>query len=185
MSKAKYDLSITQRLFLDYVKFKTHNNIPFFMGNEKIAEALDLTTNTAKIMVNTLVKNSYLNKEKDQSGRRVLSLTQKEYKPLFEDLRNIDKKLLKSERDNYKNDAQYYEQQFKQEEAHSEQLLRSNEKLNSKNFSLTQKIDELTNRVNQLEIQCSQQDERIKKLENVFFARGMTSQQLEEFLQSA
>ena len=95
MSKAKYDLSVTQRLFLDYVKFKTHNNIPFFMGNEKIADALDLTVNSAKIMVNTLVRGGYLNKEKDKSGRRVLSLTSKEYKPLFEDLRNIDKKLLK------------------------------------------------------------------------------------------
>lgn len=44
MSKAKYDLSVTQRLFLDYVKFKTHNNIPFFMGNEKITEVFLLKT---------------------------------------------------------------------------------------------------------------------------------------------
>ena len=185
MSKAKYDLSVTQRLFLDYVKFKTHNNIPFFMGNEKIADALDLTVNTAKIMVNNLVRGGYINKEKDKNGRRVLSLTLKEYKPLFEDLRNIDKKLLKSERDYYKNDAEYYEQQYKQEEAHCEQLLRDNDKLNGKNFSLTQKIDDLTRRVNQLEIQCGQQDERIKKLESVFLNYGITSQQIEEILQSA
>lgn len=185
MSKAKYDLSVNQRLFLDYVKFKSHNNVPFFMGNEKIADALDLTVNTAKIMVNTLVKDGYLNKEKDKNGRRVLSLTLKEYKPLFEDLRNIDKKLLKSERDYYKNDAEYYEQQYKQEEAHCEQLLRDNDKLNGKNFSLTQKIDDLTKRVSKLEIQCSQQDERIKKLESVFLNYGITSQQIEEILQSA
>ena len=63
--------------------------------------------------------------------------------------------------------------------------MRNSEKLNSKNFSLTQKIDDLTRRVSQLEMQCSQQDERIKKLESVFLNYGITSQQIEEILQAA
>ena len=40
MSKSKAELSITKRLLLDFIKYKTNNNHTFFMGNDKIAAAL-------------------------------------------------------------------------------------------------------------------------------------------------
>ena len=47
-------LSITKHLLLDFIKYKTNNNHTFFMGNDKIAAALGLTVNSAKVMVNEL-----------------------------------------------------------------------------------------------------------------------------------
>lgn len=42
MSKSKAELSITKRLLLDFIKYKTNNNHTFFMGNDKIAASLGL-----------------------------------------------------------------------------------------------------------------------------------------------
>lgn len=96
MSRSKAELSITKRILLDYIKFKTNNNHIFFAGNEYIAEALDLTPSTAKVMVNDLIRKGYLYKGTDKYKRRILVLTGKEYKPLFENMANVDKALLKS-----------------------------------------------------------------------------------------
>ena len=43
ISSSKAQLSITKRVLLDYIKFKTNNNFKFFAGNEYIADVLDLT----------------------------------------------------------------------------------------------------------------------------------------------
>ncbi len=86
MSRNKSELSITKRLLLDYIKFKKDNNHPFFGSNECIGSALDLTPATAKVMVNELIRQGYLYKEIDRNNRRILSLTGKEYKPLFENM---------------------------------------------------------------------------------------------------
>lgn len=59
MSKSKAELSITKRLLLDFIKYKTNNNHIFFMGNDKIAAALGLTVNSAKVMVNELIREGY------------------------------------------------------------------------------------------------------------------------------
>ena len=99
MSKSKSELSMTKRVLLDFIKFKTNNHHIFFASNEYIANMLDLTTNTAKTFVNDLIREGYLYKETDKFGRRVLSLTGKEFKPLFEDLTNLDKKVLKQEKE--------------------------------------------------------------------------------------
>ena len=107
MSKSKSELSITKRVLLDFVKFKTQNGHQFFASNEYIAKGLDLTESTAKTFVNDLIRDGYLDKEIDKMGKRILSLTGKEYKPLFEDMRNIDKNVLKSERDTAVNENQY------------------------------------------------------------------------------
>ena len=75
MSSSKAQLSITKRVLLDFVKFKTNNNFKFFGGNEYIASVLDLTKNTAKTFVNDLIREGYLYKETDKKGRRLLSLS--------------------------------------------------------------------------------------------------------------
>ena len=69
MSKSKSDLSITKRVLLDYVKYKTQNGHPFFASNEYIALGLDLTVSTAKTFVNDLIRDGYLYKETDKKGK--------------------------------------------------------------------------------------------------------------------
>lgn len=122
MSKSKATLSITERLLLDFIKFKTNRNFKFFMNNEKIALALELTPNSAKVMVNKLARDGYLIKELDNHGRRILSLSGKAYTPLFVDLRNVEKKLILLELANYQRDAEYYKQQYELEKARADRL---------------------------------------------------------------
>ena len=88
-------MSITKRLLLDFIKYKTNNNHTFFMGNDKIAMALGLTVNSAKVLVNELIREGYLVKSTDTHDRRVLNLSGIPYLPLScVDLSNIDRKSL-------------------------------------------------------------------------------------------
>lgn len=123
MSKSKGELSITKRLLLDFIKYKTNNNHTFFMGNDKIAAALGLTVNSAKVMVNELIRDGYLLKSTDIHGRRVLSLSGKPYLTIScVDLSNIDKRILAQEVLNYQRDAEYYKQQYELEKARADRL---------------------------------------------------------------
>ncbi len=123
MSKSKAELSITKRLLLDFIKYKTNNNHIFFMGNDKIAAALGLTVNSAKVMVNELIREGYLLKSKGIHGRRVLNLSGKPYLTIScVDLSNIDKRILAQEVLNYQRDAEYYKQQYELEKARADRL---------------------------------------------------------------
>lgn len=123
MSKSKAELSITKRLLLDFIKYKTNNNHTFFMGNDKIAAALGLTVNSAKVMVNELIREGYLLKSTDIHGRRVLNLSSKPYLTIScVDLSNIDKRILAQEVLNYQRDAEYYKQQYELEKARADRL---------------------------------------------------------------
>lgn len=123
MSKSKAELSITKRLLLDFIKYKTNNNHTFFMGNDKIAAALGLTVNSAKVMVNELIREGYLLKSTDTHGRRVLNLSGKSYLTIScVDLSNIDKRILAQEILNYQRDAEYYKQQYELERARADRL---------------------------------------------------------------
>lgn len=134
MSKSKAELSITKRLLLDFIKYKTNNNHTFFMGNDKIAAALGLTVNSAKVMVNELIREGYLLKSTDIHGRRVLSLSGKPYLTIScVDLSNIDKRILAQEVLNYQRDAEYYKQQYELEKARADRLAEEITGLNLKN----------------------------------------------------
>lgn len=123
MSKSKAELSITKRLLLDFVKYKTNNNHKFFMGNDKIAMALGLTVNSAKVLVNELIREGYLLKSTDNHGRRVLNLSGKPYLTIScVDLSNIDKKIIAQEAANYQRDAEYYKQQYEFEKIRADRL---------------------------------------------------------------
>lgn len=88
------------------------------MGNDKIAAALGLTVNSAKVMVNELIREGYLFKAKDNHSRRVLNLSGKPYLTIScVDLSNIDKKIIAQEAANYQRDAEYYKQQYELEKA--------------------------------------------------------------------
>ena len=178
MSKSKSDLSITKRVLLDFIKYKTHNGHQFFASNDYVAKGLDLTENTAKTFVNDLIRDGYLYKEIDKQGRRILSLTGKEYRPLFEDMRNIDKKVLKEDRDNCERENKYLNEQLSMENAHCEQLSNQNTELVLSNAELTQRVQKLEEELVGLK-------KRVSSLENIFYQNGMSSNQLEELIRKS
>ena len=178
MSKSKSDLSITKRVLLDFIKYKTQNGHQFFASNDYVAKGLDLTENTAKTFVNDLIRDGYLYKEIDKQGKRILSLTGKEYRPLFEDMRNIDKKVLKEDRDNFERENKYLNEQLSMENAHVEQLSNQNTELVLSNAELTQRIQKLEEELAGLK-------KRVSSLENIFYQNGMSSNQLEELIQKS
>lgn len=180
MSKSKSELSMTKRVLLDFIKFKTNNNHIFFASNEYIANMLDLTTNTAKIFVNDLIREGYLYKETDKFGRRVLSLTGKEFKPLFEDLTNLDKKVLKQEKEDLKRDNDYLNQELETHKTYADRLRTERTELVLSNTELTIKVRELEERIQKLEEQVSKQSSRINDLENLFYKNGVSEQDLEK-----
>ncbi len=175
MSKSKSELSITKRVLLDFVKFKTQNGHQFFASNEYIAKGLDLTESTAKTFVNDLIRDGYLYKEIDKTGKRILSLTGKEYKPLFEDMRNMDKKILKEDRDNFQRDNKYLNEQLAQEIAYKERYSQENTELIWSN-------QELTYRVQNLDKEIATLKQRVSALENIFYSNGVTKEQLESMI---
>lgn len=178
MSKSKSDLSITKRVLLDFIKYKTQNGHQFFASNDYVAKGLDLTENTAKTFVNDLIRDGYLYKEIDKQGRRILSLTGKEYRPLFEDMRNIEKKVLKEDRDNFERENKYLNEQLSMETSHVEQLSNQNTELVLSNAELTQRVQKLEEELVGLK-------KRVSSLENIFYKSGVTLDQLEELIQQS
>ena len=176
MSKSKSELSITKRYMLEYICFKTRNNYAFFANNEFIAEAIGLTVNTAKTFINDLIRDGYLYKEIDKKGRRVLSLTGKEYKRLCLDMTNVDKKVLKSERDTAVNENQYLQEQLTFSEGRVNSLVSEKTDLTLTNGELTRKVKELEERISKLE-------NRTTKLENLFYKNGISQEELEKAIQ--
>ena len=175
MSKSKSELSITKRVLLDFVKFKTQNGHQFFASNEYIAKWLDLTQSTAKTFVNDLIRDGYLYKEIDKTGKRILSLTGKEYKPLFEDMRNMDKKILKEDRDNFERDNKYLNDQLSQETARIKQLI-------NERTDLVLSNQELTMLVQKLETELATLKHKVSALENIFYSHGVSKEQLEQMI---
>ena len=183
MPKKASKLSITKRVLLDYIKFRTHNNFKFYEGNEYIAQALELTTGSAKFFVNDLIRDGYLYKEIDKFGRRVLSLTGKEFKPLFEDLTNLDKKVLKVENQDLKRDNDYLNQELETHKTYADRLRTERTELVLSNTELSNKVRELEERIQKLEEQVSKQSSRIKDLENLFYKQGVSESKLNELIE--
>ena len=75
MSERQRKLTITERLILTYIGYKTNRNFKFFMTNETLAKAICCKTSSTKVMVNKLVREGYLIKFCDDKGRRQLSLS--------------------------------------------------------------------------------------------------------------
>lgn len=183
MSKSKSELSMTKRVLLDFIKFKTNNNHTFFASNEYIANMLDLTTNTAKTFVNDLIREGYLYKEIDKQGRRVLYLTGKEFKPLFEDLTNLDKKVLKQEKEDLERDNKYLNQELETNKCYTDGLRAENTNLVLSNTELTRKVRELEERIQKLEETVATQSGRISDLENLFYKNGVSEEQLNNMIE--
>ena len=98
-------LSPSERMILDYIKYRTHNNVRFFGSNEHIATYIGIKRASAKVLVNGLVKKGYLARTDDGVHQRTLALTGKEYLPMTGcNMSDLDKGGLKKERDTYKDE---------------------------------------------------------------------------------
>ena len=161
-------ITITERAILELVRYKTRNNYIFFAGNDYIASAIDIKKNSAKVLVNNLIRKGYLNRTCDKHGRRVLSLTDKPYLRLFDDMSGVDKKIITLERDDALRDSLYYQKE-----------------LNCANLA----IGRLENEKSKLWDDLFEQEkenmclkDRINRLENIFYKNGMRKEQLEDLL---
>ena len=113
MSRSKAELSITERLLLTYIGYKTNKNFKFFMNNETLAKAICCKTSSTKVMVNKLVREGYLIKSCDDKGRRQLSLSGREFMPLDGvNMGDIEKNTLKHDAQDQEQWANYYKNEL-------------------------------------------------------------------------
>jgi hypothetical protein len=132
MSRSKAELSITERLLLTYIGYKTNKNFKFFMNNEKLAEVICCTTSSTKVMVNKLVREGYLIKSCDDKDRRQLSLSGREFMPLDGvNMGNIEKNMLKHDAQDQEQWANYYKNELNEAQIRIKSL--ENERDNYKN----------------------------------------------------
>ena len=123
MSERQGKLTITERLILTYIGYKTNRNFKFFMNNETLAKAICCKTSSTKVMVNKLVREGYLIKSCDDKGRRQLSLSERKFIPLDGiNMSNVEKTLILRELVEAQNDANYYKQQYLLEKARADRL---------------------------------------------------------------
>lgn len=160
MTKCKSELSVTERMIIQLIKFRTGNerHPTFFGNNENIAKCIDIQPDTARKAVAKLIKLGYLKKHFDKQGRRHLIYTNKEFVPIIENMNNIDKKVLKNEKEYYEAEAEYATKELNLANIRIEHLEKEAEELRSKLFWANL---------------------RIKGLENIFTSRGLTREQIE------
>ena len=114
MSKCKSELTLKEREILQYIIYATRNpkHETFFGSNEYLAKCVDAQPDTARKAVKKLLNLGYLALNTSKPGRHVV-YTGKEFVPIVFDMRNIDKKVLKQDRDNFKRDAEYYQNELR------------------------------------------------------------------------
>ena len=113
MSERQGKLTITERLILTYIGYKTNRNFKFFMTNETLAKAICCKTSSTKVMVNKLIREGYLIKTYDDKDRRQLSLSGREFMPLDGvNMGNIEKNMLKHDAQDQEQWANYYKNEL-------------------------------------------------------------------------
>lgn len=154
------ELSPSERMILDYIKFKTNNKVLFFASNQHIATYIGIKPSSTKVLVNGLIRKGYLIRDNDGKHQRTLSLSGKEYLPMAGcNLADLDKGGLKKERDTYKNE---YEKLSKW----VDELQAENNQLKQKYATLEQAHNELNTRLEKEFIPDYQAKiDRIKELE--------------------
>ena len=96
---------------------------------------------------------------------------------------NVDKKVLKLERDTAVNENQYLQEQLTFSEGRVNSLVSEKTDLTLTNEELTRKVNELEERITKLEETSDSQTDRITKLENIFYKNGISKEKLEEIIQ--
>ena len=132
MSERQGKLTITERLILTYIGYKTNRNFKFFMNNETLAKAICCKTSSTKVMVNKLIREGYLIKTYDDKDRRQLSLSGREFTPLDGvNMGNIEKNTLKHDAQDQEQWANYYKNELNEAQIRIKSL--ENERDNYKN----------------------------------------------------
>ena len=154
------ELSPSERMILDYIKFKTNNKVLFFASNQHIATYIGIKPSSTKVLVNGLIRKGYLIRDNDGKHQRTLSLSGKEYLPMAGcNMSDLDKGGLKKERDTYKSE---YERLSKW----VDELQVENNQLKQKYAALEQAHNELNTRLEKEFIPDYQAKiDRIKELE--------------------
>lgn len=166
MSRSQSELSLKQREILQLVIYRTKNpkSPTFFGNNEYIAKCVDIKPDTVRKALKELKDLGYISEAKDDKGRRHLTYTGKEFAPIIADMRDFDKNMLKQERDNYLRDLNYCRHELELAQIRIDTLERDNSALNDKLF-----YAEL----------------RVKELENIFFAQGVTKEQIDMMIKQS
>lgn len=99
MSHSKSELSVSERLILDYITFRTRSGFPFFEKNNTIAPNVGLTESTTKELINRLVRKGYLFRCKDERNRRQLLLTEMTHTQTYTNFAELTKANLQEELD--------------------------------------------------------------------------------------
>ena len=132
MSERHGKLTITERLILTYIGYKTNRNFKFFMNNETLAKAICCKTSSTKVMVNKHVREGYLIITYDDKDRRQLSLSGREFTPLDGvNMGNIEKNMLKHDAQDQEQWANYYKNELNEAQIRIKSL--ENERDNYKN----------------------------------------------------
>lgn len=138
MSERQRKLTITERLILTYIGYKTNRNFKFFMTNETLAKAICCKTSSTKVMVNKLVREGYLIKTYDDKGRRQLSLSGRHFCPLTGiEINHDNNDWLKQKLAQTEQDLNYYKSLYCLEKSKNERL--SEELTNIKNQLISNK----------------------------------------------
>lgn len=160
MSRSKTELSVTERLIIQLVIYRTKNpkHPTFFGDNKNIAKCIDVQPDTVRKVIAKLVKLEYLQLGYDKQGRRHMVYTGKEFAPIIENMNNIDKKSLRDDKEYYEREAQYSAHELELAKIRIETLERENSLLQSKLF---------------------QAELRVMQLENLFTSQGCTKEQFD------
>ena len=160
MSRSKAELSLKAREILQFIRYRTKvsKTKTYFGSNENIATYTDVTVNTAKQLVNKLVREGYLERGYDEQKRRHLLYTGKPYVEIVEDMRNYEKRGLKSEKEYYEREANDAKYELELKQIRIEALENENARLQNKLF-------------------CSEL--RVQELENLFLSQGCTKDQID------
>ena len=113
MSKSKAELSVGERLLLDYIKFRTRQGYPFFESNSTIAPNVGFTERTTKELINRLVRKGYLFKCKDERNRRQLILTELTHAQTYNNFQELTKANLIEELNHQRQDNKNMERDMK------------------------------------------------------------------------
>lgn len=177
MSRSQSELSVSERMLLTFIRFKTNNNHQFYMGNEAIAMGLDIQPITAKSIVNKLVRKGYLIKTKDNKNRRHLALSGKEFVPITGNVANIDKKIAKESQKEAENWSKYCEQEKVKLTVRVKTLEEEIQNLHQKNDETEKQLWTI------LYPQLIRAEIRIAYLEQLFLNRNLSKDQLNRVLQ--
>ena len=151
MSHSKLEISVSERLILDYIGFRTKSGFPFFEKNSTIAPNVGLTEGTTKELINRLVRKGYLFRCKDERNRRQLLLTELKHPQTYTNFQDISKASLKEELD-YKN----------------KELKQTEQQLNDKDYAINvwrERCNNAEKKVERLEQQVAELQRQLSTLQ--------------------